>query len=259
MFKKTAVVLFLVLAAQCAAFAQTPCPECPVEDSITFETYYPSPYGLYEELRGDKIIVGDTQGSTIGQRESTLPPPGTLTFNPLTDEPTSSDGTLYEGSLYYKKSIGATPGKLRYYDGSVWNDLSGNPIGSDGYVQYNNGGVFGGAGALYYDDVNQRVGIGTTSPLTTLEINGTVKITGGSPGADKVLTSDASGLASWKTVQVSTGPGVYVCPSPCCGCDKESGCKGQLQFSPTCGDNSGYMCRDSFSVACTAIGRLLPP
>jgi len=131
--------LLLVLAAHCAgrpqgaaptilsgaAFAQTPCPECPVEDSMVFETYYPSPYGLYEELRGDKIIVGDTQGSVIGQTESTLPPPGTLTFNPLTDEPTSSDGTLYEGSLYYKKSIGATPGKLRYYDGSIWNDLGG--------------------------------------------------------------------------------------------------------------------------------------
>ena len=91
---------------------------------MVWETYYPSPYGLYEELRGDKIIVGDTQGSVIGQTESTLPPPGTLTFNPLTDEPTSSDGTLYEGSLYYKKSIGATPGKLRYYDGSEWKDIS---------------------------------------------------------------------------------------------------------------------------------------
>ena len=27
-----------------AAFADTPCPECPLEDNMVFETYYPSPY-----------------------------------------------------------------------------------------------------------------------------------------------------------------------------------------------------------------------
>ena len=43
------------------------------------------------------------------------------------------------------------------------------------------------------------IGIGTTSPTAQLEVNGQVKITGGSPGADKVLTSDASGLGSWQT------------------------------------------------------------
>ena len=34
-------------------------------------------------------------------------------------------------------------------------------------------------------------------------MNGTLKITGGSPGVNKVLVSDASGLASWQTF--STG------------------------------------------------------
>ena len=43
-----------------------------------------------------------------------------------------------------------------------------------------------------------NVGIGTANPGATLEVNGQVKITGGTPGADKVLTSDAAGLASWK-------------------------------------------------------------
>ena len=43
-----------------------------------------------------------------------------------------------------------------------------------------------------------NVGIGTTNPGAKLEVAGQVKITGGSPGANKVLTSDASGLATWQ-------------------------------------------------------------
>ncbi|MCU0403428.1 MAG: hypothetical protein MUE99_02685, partial [Chitinophagaceae bacterium] len=44
----------------------------------------------------------------------------------------------------------------------------------------------------------QQIGIGTTSPTSTLDINGTIRIRGGSPGAGKVLTSDANGTATWK-------------------------------------------------------------
>lgn len=44
-----------------------------------------------------------------------------------------------------------------------------------------------------------NVGIGTTTPGAKLEVAGQVKITGGTPGAGKVLTSDANGLATWET------------------------------------------------------------
>ncbi|MDP3093950.1 MAG: hypothetical protein Q8N16_04350, partial [bacterium] len=54
-------------------------------------------------------------------------------------------------------------------------------------------------------DTNGKVGIGTSSPGAKLEVGGQVKITGGSPGADKVLTSDASGLASWVTPASAVG------------------------------------------------------
>ncbi|WP_408096741.1 tail fiber domain-containing protein [Peredibacter sp. HCB2-198] len=54
------------------------------------------------------------------------------------------------------------------------------------------------AGNVYRTSGN--VGIGTSSPTSALEVVGQVKITGGSPGAGKVLTSDASGLASWTTI-----------------------------------------------------------
>ena len=50
---------------------------------------------------------------------------------------------------------------------------------------------------------NGNVGIGSTDPTAKLEVAGQVKITGGSPGAGKVLTSDAVGLASWQPVAIS--------------------------------------------------------
>lgn len=51
--------------------------------------------------------------------------------------------------------------------------------------------------------LNGNVGINTNTPAAELEVNGQVivdgqiQITGGNPGANKVLMSDASGLASW--------------------------------------------------------------
>ncbi len=52
---------------------------------------------------------------------------------------------------------------------------------------------------MYIKASTGNVGIGTIFPDATLDVNGQVKISGGSPGAGKVLTSDASGLATWET------------------------------------------------------------
>jgi hypothetical protein len=52
-----------------------------------------------------------------------------------------------------------------------------------------------------------NVGIGTITPGAKLEVAGQVKITGGTPGAGKVLTSDAAGLATWQTPAGGGGGG----------------------------------------------------
>jgi hypothetical protein len=36
---------------------------CFAEESITITTYYPSPYGSYNELQSNKLAVGDTDGN----------------------------------------------------------------------------------------------------------------------------------------------------------------------------------------------------
>ena len=46
---------------------------------------------------------------------------------------------------------------------------------------------------------NLNVGIGTNNPSTKLHVAGSVKIVDGTQGAGKVLTSDANGLADWRT------------------------------------------------------------
>lgn len=57
---------------------------------------------------------------------------------------------------------------------------------------------------IYLDVATGNVGIGTATPGATLEVAGQVKITGGSPGASKVLTSDANGLATWQAITEET-------------------------------------------------------
>jgi hypothetical protein len=44
-----------------------------------------------------------------------------------------------------------------------------------------------------------KIGLGILNPDALLHVAGQVKITGGTPGAGKVLTSDANGLATWAT------------------------------------------------------------
>lgn len=63
---------------------------------------------------------------------------------------------------------------------------------------------FGASPNLVYTQ-GGNLGVGTTTPGAKLEVAGQVKITGGTPGAGKVLTSDAAGLATWTTPAGGTG------------------------------------------------------
>jgi predicted NAD-dependent protein-ADP-ribosyltransferase YbiA (DUF1768 family) len=65
-----------------------------------------------------------------------------------------------------------------------------SPTGFSGYFE----------GGNFY--VSGKTGIGVTNPTQKLDIDGQIRIRGGSPGAGKVLTSDANGVGTW------TPPGI---------------------------------------------------
>ena len=50
-----------------------------------------------------------------------------------------------------------------------------------------------------------NVGIGTIAPSEKLDVDGQIRIRGGSPGAGKVLTSDANGVATWQDAAAGGG------------------------------------------------------
>ncbi len=61
---------------------------------------------------------------------------------------------------------------------------------------------------IYWSGWN--IGIGNQNPTAMLEVAWQIKITWGSPWANKVLTSDAAGLASWQTPGLSGGQANYI-------------------------------------------------
>jgi hypothetical protein len=74
---------------------------------------------------------------------------------------------------------------------------------------------------VLHASVAQNVGIGVTTPGAKLDVGGNIKITDGTQGAGKILTSDNNGLASWQTrkrtrvireVDPNTGCGVIHTP-----------------------------------------------
>lgn len=49
--------------------------------------------------------------------------------------------------------------------------ISGTPAGSTGYVQFNSSGAFNADADLFWDNTNKRLGIGTTTPGTHIDVH----------------------------------------------------------------------------------------
>lgn len=135
----------------------------------------------------------------------------------LTTAEITAMGSVTTGMLVYDETIN----DFKYFNGSNW-----VTIGST-YVDGN--GIYTGSGALSGNTVisqaantlgftssvvnafsvdgttfsidasNNRVGIGTSSPSAELDVIGSMQLTDGTQGANKILISDAWGNASWSS------------------------------------------------------------
>lgn len=92
---------------------------CFADEVISVTTYYPSPYGVYNELQTNKLAVGDVNNSG-GLDDGDQPPAdGQLyTARSVIYKPQGSLPAINtrEGELVYKSS----DKKFYYYDGSAW-------------------------------------------------------------------------------------------------------------------------------------------
>jgi hypothetical protein len=130
MKKHTLLIISFLLLFCCLSFAA---------EEITLSTYYPAPYGTYDELQAYRLSVGDTNTD------------GILDAN---DMPTQ-DGQIYTArSIILKPQTGAlsspVKGELVYnnsndslylYDGSSWVQQGGS--GGGCYVSYSGGCLTG--------------------------------------------------------------------------------------------------------------------
>ena len=106
-------------------------------------------------------------------------------------------GTLTSSNHQFTGSVDITGSLLINGVSITANGGGGTPGGSDTQFQYNNGGAFGGASGLIYDDANNRVGIGVADPDSKIEILSTTTQQKWSYDADSFATltvADASEL-----------------------------------------------------------------
>ncbi|MFW6377060.1 MAG: tail fiber domain-containing protein [bacterium] len=94
-------------------------------------------------------------------------------------------------------SIGTTSFTEKLSVNGFISSSSGYKVGTNTVIS--SVGDFSGNNA----DFEGNVGIGISSPSEKLDIDGQIRIRGGSPGTDKVLVSDANGVGTWETLNIT--------------------------------------------------------
>ena len=105
-------------------------------------------------------------------------------------------------------------GRIRIFENGVSSvDLNAGNSFTFNLQRFNRNFVIksvGNENMFFLDASDDRVGIGTSSPSSQLDLTEQIRIRGGNPGNGKVLTSDANGLATWQNGIPDVNNGLYV-------------------------------------------------
>ncbi|MDQ0068152.1 hypothetical protein [Chryseobacterium lathyri] len=172
------------------------------------------PEGLIApRLSGDQIQAGDAQ-YTMDQKGSII-----YATSPV--------------AAASPKTINITEEGYYFFDGNIWQKISQDTnlyknngtlesnrvvTMADKTLSFNSSATTGTSHfqvdntTLNIDAVNNRVGLGTTAPVTRLDIDngnvaGAIKITDGTQAEGRVLVSDANGVGTWRD---TTGSAIIV-------------------------------------------------
>ena len=122
-----------------------------------------------------------------------------------TSSPTS-DITIVKGSpiISLERSTGDASLKFKLSGSNQeWVMGAETAISSNEFVIRNSTISPPNLGYTFIITQQNNIGIGAINPTAKLDVDGQIKMRGGSPGVGKVLTSDANGLASWQNLPVT--------------------------------------------------------
>lgn len=140
---------------------------------------------------GTKLQVIGTTKLGSGPNNASIDKKGNLVFNGTAAYKVGGNRYVFRYSADTSYGMFFSQANLRY-------ELRGQNATATFFVGANSGnGYFLG-----------NLGLGVQSPAAKLDVAGTVKIADGTQGAGKVLTSNASGLASWQTPAAGVTGGV---------------------------------------------------
>jgi hypothetical protein len=168
-------------------------------------------YGIGDYIKAEDINQLDTRVTTLEQGGmSPVGNQGDIQFNndpvlgasSLLNWDIVNDRLTIGGLARLRILNGASAGKVLTSDATgdaSWQDASGTiiPADPDGSVQFNDSGDLGGSSQFMWNSGTNVLTLGASSGLVLLF---------GSPGSNKVLTSDGTGNASWQDSQ-ATVPG----------------------------------------------------
>ena len=196
--------------------------------------------GSSNQSKEGYLAVGTTTTPTFP-----LDVAGVLRVGSFSSSPTGTNGAIYYDT---------TDGKLKGYQAGSWSPLGGgSPSGSTGYIQFASSTQFGSDPQLFWDNTNKKLGVGTTTPASALDVTGnviartststvTIKADGSistNLNADKLDGYEASDLLAKSYGYINWND-----------CNVTAGCATHGYIVLECATTTGYVSVDS---TCTAL------